>query len=686
MNSLQNGQALHNIPIAALTDDWISEHSRWFDKSWYFENPTAGQTKDRSTIKWDFDLPDGSTFTDPQWGKLLEACKRFFFSLREEPLKGKPWKPGSVACLSESIKYLVRWMVQNNYASFNELNSDACDEFLDDLVKDKVTGDFDDGGINAVSLSYYIGILIKLYHQGPVLKLMGISPMPSVPFHGRKSLDVAKELAHTVYGSIPPVPDSVFIPTANATMKWLDERAEEILNLQEACLSLHSKEVTGQSQKARLIPNFKRTLSKNKIKAFRSLVLQVTDDPWHTPVGAKESDRANNHMESINFKPRLQIRKLITELRDACVITLQAFVGMRISEVCGLRAYPLDRKTNLPACVEICPSRSGHYDVFFVKGRLFKTTENEQEATWVAGMRPRGTEYLPPPIKALIVLERLFRPWRDLAGRKDLILLFKPKSGLPKTPKSVGSINAFALNRGQQDWIKKHVELPADFADWRVTTHQWRKSFALYTIRTDNRMLAAVSQHFKHVSLLMTEQAYVGNDIELLGIRKDMVVQETTRILWEVTTGKTCAGGKMAEKIHMRTDEIGTKLADKTADQQRKEIEGLVYSTDIRVWSCDWGWCFFRPETSRCHIQQPGRRLLAFKPDDATRNPNICCECSNLITTQEHIPFWIERHTKWKNQLEEHKKNGFEEFVLIARDRVNQCESVLHMMGVNLKE
>jgi integrase len=671
-------------PVEDLTDVWVSEHSRWFDKRWYFENPTAGQPRDRSTINWDFDLSDGSQFTDPQWASLLNAAKCFFWSLRVDPREGKPWKPGSVAGLLEVLRYLIRWMVRTNYTSFNELDSCACDEFLDDLVEDKVTGDLDDDGIQAETLSSYIRILIKIYHQGPILRMVGILPMPSVPFQGRNSLEVAKNVARIIKGRIPPVPDSVFLPATEATVKWLYEPAEEILRLREAYQDLHSKKLPGPANKPGEIPKLKMYSGRKGVKAFRLAVLQVAARPWHTPNQAQEMSPDRHSLRLENRSSGL--RQLISELRDACVITLQAFVGMRISEVCGLQAYPLDPKTNLPACVEIRPSLSGHHDIFYVKGRLFKTTEIEQEVTWVAGMRPRGTDYLPPPIRALIILERLFKPWRDLGNYKDLIVYFKSLRGTPKAPSSEEAIKIPSLSNGQREWIKRYVKLPAHFADWRITSHQWRKSFALYTIRTDNRMLAAVSQHFKHVSLLMTEQAYIGSDIELLGIRKEMVIQETIRILWEVTTGKTSAGGKMAEMIRERAEEIRTKLAGQDDAEQRKVIEGLVRSTDVRVWSCDWGWCFFRPETSRCHIQQPGRRLLAVKPNDATRNPSICCECSNLITTQEHVPFWVERRTKWQNQLEAHQKNGSEEFVLIARDRVKQCDSVLHMMGVCPKE
>jgi hypothetical protein len=417
------------------------------------------------------------------------------------------------------------------------------------------------------------------------------------------------------------------------------------------------------------------------IEAFHFSTLPGASGPWRKPIEGGEVTTAR-HVQAMARRGQVQqVRQLVSELRDACVIALQGFVGMRISEVCGLRAYPLSRATGLPACVEMRSSRSGLNEVFYVKGRLFKTTDNEQEVTWVAGLRPRGTDYLPPPIRALIVLERLFKPWRDLAGRPDLIVSFPKLMGLPKYSTSVGAITTENLRLGQRDWIGRHVTLPPDLAHWRVTSHQWRKSFALYAIRTDSRMLAAVSQHFKHVSLAMTEQGYIGNDIELLGIMEDMATRETARILYEITTGETVAGGKMAELIRERAAKVGAHLAGKTEEERFDEMERMVRSTDVRVWSCDWGWCFFRAETARCHMGESVGRSRAQKPNDAVRSPNTCCACANLATTLEHVPFWTARREKWRQALKQHQRDGNGEFVLVARERINQCDTILRLIG-----
>ena len=85
--------------------------------------------------------------------------------------------------------------------------------------------------------------------------------------------------------------------------------------------------------------------------------------------------------------------------------------------------------------------------------------------------------------------------------------------------------------------------------------------------------------------------------------------------------------------------------------------------------------------TARCCSLQSGGRMKAVRPNEAIRNPSMCCECANLATTREHVPFWRSRRDRWETVLTEHERNGMEEFVVVATDRIKQCNSVLRLMG-----
>lgn len=596
---------------------------------------------------------------------------------------GRPFKVGSLSKLSVTLRFFIRWMVQAKYRRFCELDAEACEGFLDSLVESKVKADSEEDGLTAQSLNGYLSLWIKLYHQGALLKGAGIDPLPQIPFGGRSGAAVGRDLTRKICSRIPPVPDRVFLPVTQSAISWLDVPSKDILRLQEMVMYGHeeSRPVSACGPKAR------RPTSKNLLQAilsFRFSGMPGDPHPWHPSIQNREIALGRRGaINMVSLRPLQKVRHLILSLRDACTIVLQAFIGMRISEVCGLNAYPLDPKTGLPACVEIKPSRSGLYDVFYVKGRVFKMSADSQEVTWVAGLRPHGTSYLPPPIQALVILERLFKPWRDLIGSSALIVSFTGQIALPRNVASIGPIRVEQLAEGERDWIKRYVTLPADLAEWRVTSHQWRKSFALYSIRTDSRMLPAISQHFKHLSVAMTEQAYVGNDAELLGILEETAMRETTRILYEVTTGQIAAGGKMAEMIRERAKDIEARFIGKSESERQAEIDQVVSSSDLRVWSCDWGWCFFRPETARCHVQPLISITRVHKPNDALRNPSTCCACANLMTTQEHVPFWVARRSKWQQALEESRGGADEAYCMVANDKIRQCDAILRLMGVD---
>jgi integrase len=567
------------------------------------------------------------------------------------------------------------------YANFGDLNEMACQEFQEYVVADTVTLGTDIEGLTAGSISKYFSVWIKIYSQGSLLEAAGIRRMPRVPFGGKSAGEIAKEITETVNERIPPVPDAVFLPVTQKAIEWLSGPADDILRLQDVYLNAHERGRRGLPYGPGNSPSSKARAGRQAVQAFQFSAFPGSSEPWHQPLHIRTATPVRSGKYSIQRGAIQQLRDLVTELRDACSIVLQAFVGIRISEVCGLKALPIDPTTGMPACVEIQPSRSGLYEIFYVKGQLFKTTETPITVTWVAGLRPRGATYFPPPIRALLVLEQLFRPWRTLAEVNDLIVSFSGPKGLPKHRTTITPIVTENLREGQRIWVRHHVQLPAEFANWRITTHQWRKSFALYVIRTDSRMLPAVSQHFKHVSLAMTESAYVGTDADLLGIMEDTATHETTRILHEMITGKARAGGKMAEMIRDRAADIQTHLADMTEQDQRHELGRMVRASDVRVWSCDWGWCFFRPETARCHLPQPGHRVQALKPNDATRNPSTCCSCANLAVTDEHVDFWRARRTKWKKELADYQRLGRDELILVAKDRINQSDAVLRLIG-----
>jgi hypothetical protein len=96
--------------------------------------------------------------------------------------------------------------------------------------------------------------------------------------------------------------------------------------------------------------------------------------------------------------PTHRLRQLIIAVRSAAHIVIQATTGMRISEICGLKAG-IDPETGLPFSVEVQESLNGLSEVFILTSCLSKTEDTPRAVPWILGYRPKGSMDLPPLCK-----------------------------------------------------------------------------------------------------------------------------------------------------------------------------------------------------------------------------------------------------------------------------------------------
>lgn len=116
--------------VAEGDDFRVSRSSRFGDAVWRLDSTTPGQPPTQSSIRWDFELPDGRRFTDAKHAWLRHALKRFAWSLFADPRQGPPMAAGSATYISKGLCHLVRWMVRHDYSTLSELNAVASQEYL----------------------------------------------------------------------------------------------------------------------------------------------------------------------------------------------------------------------------------------------------------------------------------------------------------------------------------------------------------------------------------------------------------------------------------------------------------------------------------------------------------------------------------------------------------------------------
>jgi hypothetical protein len=100
-------------------------------------------------------------------------------------------------------------------------------------------------------------------------------------------------------------------------------------------------------------------------------------------------------------------------------------------------------------------------------------------------------------------------------------------------------------------------------------------------------------------------------------------------------SGETPLGGQMGERIeHLRERFRGLTVAERSRD-----IAWIIEESDLSIHACEWGWCVYRKETSRCEGGNKG-------PDQAKRGPSICAGCANLSVDEAHRPYWQSRRNR----------------------------------------
>jgi hypothetical protein len=209
----------------------------------------------------------------------------------------------------------------------------------------------------------------------------------------------------------------------------------------------------------------------------------------------------------------------------------------------------------------------------------------------------------------------------------------RPRAKLKTLQKVVGITNMHINDRIREfaafNRVRRHAGRP-----WRFSTHQFRKTFARFIARRDRSQLLALADHLKHVSVAMTAKGYVGTDFDLHQLVDHEGQIETARALDRFLSADWLAG-KMGERIAAGN----ASFRGRAGEQLRRDYIGCVLKeTDLSIHACEYGWCVFQAETSRC-----GGKLA---PDPVGRSPAVCLDCTNFVVEPKHASYWRERRER----------------------------------------
>lgn len=633
----------------------VSEFSIWTDTVWKFTNPTAGGND--IALWWNFPVAGGERLTDPRHEGLLHQARSFIWSVGVASERGRNPKITTFPSLMWALRRLISWMVCNGYDRFSQLKPKVCLLFVETMADKYETN----GGLTDYTIAGLADVVCRIYEQAPRLSHVPAAVISKHPFDNETGYCVGLKIAgKRTRGFIPPVPEEIFLASVRTAIEWIDRRAVDAIDLQNIFIDQMRK--YNRSRSNSFYYNINQELSQYEFTSGGSLAT-----PWRKGLSAVNATT--------------ELRALVADARDAALLCLEALVGLRISEVCGIVAGDIKGDAEWPSCIEAERSQNGCQELFFLKGRVFKGEREHRDDCWLIGSRPVGSTYLPPAVRSVNVLWKLMEPWRKSSGRVELIITI-PKA-FPKRGEGIGRPRGKALARSQASWIVTHVELPDECRGWHVTVHQWRKSFAMYMIRSNSKLAPAVRDHFKHISTVILERGYIGHDVEMLGLIEDEATYAAAEFMFSSLNGEPVAG-KVAQHIAESHDALKRHIGpDKTARESVEILAATLSEDRLRMWPSDWGKCFFRSEVARCHRSvEHGFENRADRPDFAMRRPDVCCDCVNLLVFNDDIEFWTSRLMTSLAVADANRAAGESGMTIIAEQRAEACRKILRKFGV----
>ena len=661
----------------------VTKKSMWFDNVWILDQKTEGHAEPK--LKWNYKMPDGSMFTDPKWANLLDAFKRVMYTYIERPLNLRKLKSGTIVIHYWRLTLMSQWMAENNYRDFADLHSEVWDSYKAYISKNRSTTKIHSSTNKSKTHDHIkkgLQLVIDIYNCGEMLNKLGIPSIPDKPLNGMPAAKAAKSIPNARESRIPPLPDDVFVTAINEAMNVLDDMAGDAIKFSNLLFKY-------------------RHIKWGDTSACRQASKYLEHDGEDDIIIFMKSD-ASDGLRWVN-----NARKVIAKTVSACMIIIQGLTGIRINELCAITLNNDETNADYPDCVHVMKSESGLTELFFIKSKLSKTVPVPVNEMWLAGSRPVDAKVLPPPIAAVIIMDNLFRLWRELHNEPHLFISYLVYNDEFCASSSKG------LVRRQKAFFQGNDDLK----HWNVTSHQWRKSFAKFISKCDPRMVPAIKEHFKHMSIAMTEQHYVNNDPDYRSALDEASVQNAVSIIYDGymrSVNKSIDIGYVAniviqsaeeqaerrrvsqtcdlkKSINKEVSEINKRLHNYSEEEKRNEIENIIRESGLRPWEVrhgtkSYGYCLFRAGVGNC-LEGCEFKPFMEAPLWTVVRPDICYECNNLFVGEDHSAFWIERLKKLCAEYNEADYLNSYARVELAKSRILQCLMILKKkLGYTLVE
>jgi integrase len=607
------------IPTASTAPDdgefnpWVTRSSRFLDPVWTFDRLNPSRPVSFYRINWQHPLGSGAVLTDARFAILLTVGRELIYMLMTAPPAGRRrHRTSSAISVAQHLFAFYRWLNANGYTRLTDVDSEEISRYQRLLLARRTRAG---RPLAPNTLAGYFIVLLDLHRFCERLS----DGLREHPFGGMELHELLGSLANT--GEIPHIPMDIAVPFILAAVRWVREYGPEIATALE-----RAEAACGGAAAQGKCAAWCEIVAVRELKGFRFL---------HPPV--LEGQPLPEVLTGL-----LRLRRLVRLAVTASFIVVAALTGMRVSELLGLEED----------CLEVVPLEDGGDDrLLYVTGKLVKTagTPHGERVRWVAGIDGADNH-----VRAAVeLLSRVTAGLRTHSTAKQLFLGIALRQGKRPLETPGGHtmnwrVNGFASAVG--------VAHP-----WKFSCHQFRKTFARFVALGDKTGLLALKQHFKHVSIAMTDR-YVGRDLELLDL-VDVERQRGIRQALDQLLGADSQAGRLGEQIVARNQRFRGRAGQ---EMRRDYIKTVLEETDLVVLPHEYGYCVYRAEVARCGGVWARVGL------------SICIGCSNFAVAPVHMPFWDRRREDGKALLADLDTiPGRETAAAAVRDMITEAESVL---------
>jgi hypothetical protein len=505
---------------------------------------------------------------------MLLAFKQFLFALRWHPIDSTPLGASTLMGVFRHTKRFVLHLLKypNPVLRFRDVLPHHCEDYIGDLMSSSFNAGYKYHCLNAMEKLFFYR---RVMRDGMIID----------PLNGETSGNlIGWDITSLLEAQTEIIPDETLGVLVRSSIDYIDRFAGYLLDV-------------GESVEAARRPG-------RRLDAKSAGCLQLHSPSAYGLYGTK-FERGLPSMRELN--------KELCYLQTACFVLIAFSTGMRVSEILSLREGCCETQTE-----------PGQADLIWLHSRVFKMqgVPEGRKAKWLGG---------PVSARAIDVLEQLTRTTRR---RTKVRSLWVPIAALVLKPRDAGALKGDTIRYRLEVFVSMLGLKDSSGRPFHLHPHMFRRTFARHVVRHDTTNLLALKEHFKHVSLSMTD-LYVGSDVELW----QLMVAEEEKLLFESFEKALRAermagpgGSRLKKKIDAAIAEgrLPKEFRGEAGDHLRKEMIRDLVESGQRIYPCAASnYCWFRPEFALC--TQEDHPLLK------RCNPGAC---TNSIITLEHKPHW----------------------------------------------